>query len=224
MDAAAPLKTGSAFCVHHQPDKFTGSQCAGITKRSVRCRVFSGSLYAAAAPLRDGDTLCTVHRAQRHERVRCAGTTRGGRGGQCKVTSWTPFADAAPLRAGKRFCATHAHQDCAFVRCVLGSRASASHALSRAGTSTPVRSLCATAHRAQRHAAQAEQDEQPAPTSAAAGSYVPDSTVCASCGEVDELSKDPSDGTWYCQRCWDEWERDDPLASVWSTVLFGVPL
>ena len=60
------------------------------------------------------------------------------------------------------------------------------------------------------------------------GSYVPEGCVCATCGDADpnDLSKDPSyeEGPWYCGRCWDAWERDDPLASVWSTLMFGVPL
>ena len=33
MEAAAPLKAGSAFCAHHAPDKFTGTQCAGIMRQ-----------------------------------------------------------------------------------------------------------------------------------------------------------------------------------------------
>ena len=40
-----------------------------------------------------------------------------------------------------------------------------------------------------KHTAQADQDEQPAP----AASYVPDGTVCATCGGSDDLCKDPSD-------------------------------
>lgn len=74
-----------------------------------------------------------------------------------------------------------------------------------------------------RHATQAQQAEQAEPTSATTGSYVPDGTACAACGGADDLSKDPSDedGAWYCQPCWDAWERDDPLAAVWSMVMFG---
>ena len=63
----------------------------------------------------------------------------------------------------------------------------------------------------------AKHTEQPA------RGHVLDGTVCASCDSAHGLlSKDPSDadGAWYCQRCWDEWERDDPLAAVWP-VLFG---
>ena len=38
------------------------------------------------------------------------------------------------------------------------------------------------------------------------------------------LSEDPNDrGTWYCERCWHEWDEcdDDPLAQVWSTLFCG---
>ena len=53
---------------------------------------------------------------------------------------------------------------------------------------------------------------------------VPDGAVCATCGATRGLSKDPSDddGTsWYCQPCWDEWDRDDPLGAVWVTMFGG---
>ena len=54
---------------------------------------------------------------------------------------------------------------------------------------------------------------------------VPAGAVCAACGATRGLSKDPSDGdgaSWYCHwPCWDEWERDDPLAAVWHTLFAG---
>ena len=84
---AAPLRAGSAFCAHHQPDKFTGTQCAGVTKAGTRCRVFSASCYAAARQLKDGAAYmyCRLHAPQAFELVRCAGVTRGGR--LCRITS-----------------------------------------------------------------------------------------------------------------------------------------
>jgi hypothetical protein len=62
-----------------------------------------------------------------------------------------------------------------------------------------------------KHAAQAEQPALHA--SATTDDYVPDGTVCATCRGTNDLSKDPSDvdGAWYCQRCWDEWERRTTL-------------
>ena len=226
VTAAAPLKSGSALCAHHARDKFTGTQCAGITKRGVRCRVFSGSLYDAAAPLRDGNELCTVHLAQRHERVRCQGKTRGGRGDRCRITSWTPYPDAAPLRHGKRFCEAHAHQECDLVRCAGVTRKGELCTITSWNDHAGAQPLRHGERYCARHAAQAEQAEQQMTAAARAttsGSYVPEGTVCAACRGADDLSKDPSDedGAWYCQSCWDAWERDDPLAAVWSMVMFG---
>jgi len=143
---AAPLRCGSAFCAHHQPDKFTGTQCEGFTRAGARCRVFSNSLYQAAAPLRRGGVkltlefepgstrlkatlvpgvirrFCSLHAPQAFELVRCAGVTRGGRGGACNITSMAPFPDAAPLRAGERFCVAHAYQARLFIRCAGETR------------------------------------------------------------------------------------------------------
>ena len=52
--------------MHHDPDKFTGTRCAGIRKKSHkgRCNVWSGSLYADAAPLREGSLYCAHHQRQ----------------------------------------------------------------------------------------------------------------------------------------------------------------
>jgi len=144
---AAPLHRGSAFCAHHQPDKFTGAQCEGLTKAGARCRVFSNSCYQAAAPLLRGGVkltlefepgstrlraklvpgairrFCSLHAPQAFELVHCAGVTRGGQA--CKITSMAPFPDAAPLRAGERFCATHAYQARPFIRCAGMTRGGA---------------------------------------------------------------------------------------------------
>ena len=100
---AASLRRGSSFCQHHQPDKFTGVQCAGLTKHGVRCRVFSGSTYANAAPLRNGKQFCRSH-ATRY--VRCAGMTAIG--AWCSVSSRSLHAGADPLREGGIFCTKHA--------------------------------------------------------------------------------------------------------------------
>lgn len=43
-------------------------------------------------------------------------------------------------------------------------------------------------------------------------------TACASCGDADDLRKDAHDGAWYCKRCWDEWEQDDPLEGVAAMI------
>ena len=58
--------------------------------------------------------------------------------------------------------------------------------------------------------------------------YPPQAVVtvptCATCNATRALSEDPSDGTWYCQRCWNEWRAsDDPLAPVWDTLMHGGP-
>jgi hypothetical protein len=133
--------------------------------------------------------------------------------------------DAAPLRHGKRFCQAHAYQACAFVRCAGVTRKRELCAITSWNDHAGAQPLRDGERYCARHTAQAEQPVTEA-RHATTGEYVPDGVVCASCGGSRELSKDPSDesGAWYCQRCWDEWERDDPLASVWSTVLFGVPL
>ena len=49
---------------------------------------------------------------------------------------------------------------------------------------------------------------------------VPGGMSCASCDGTRGLRKDSSvdPDTWYCQRCWSEWERTDPLAAVWATM------
>lgn len=216
MDAAEPLKTGGRFCAHHHPDKFTGTQCKGITKQHVRCRVFSGSLYHAAEPLRDGEELCGCHRVQAAARVYCAGLTRGGKGARCRISSWAPFPDAAPLRHGKRFCTMHAYQSRAFVRCagvtLRGERCGVTSWHDNAGA-LPLRD---GGEYCERHAEQGACAAQPDPA-------VPDGTTCASCGGTRGLGKDPSDpDTWYCQRCWDEWQRTDPLAAVWTTMFGSV--
>ena len=100
---AASLRCGSSFCQHHQLDKFTGVQCAGVTKHGSRCRVFSGSTYANAAPLRDGKQFCRSHATTY---VRCAGTTKGG--AWCCVSSRSVHAGADPLREGGICGARHA--------------------------------------------------------------------------------------------------------------------
>ena len=52
--------------------------------------------------------------------------------------------------------------------------------------------------------------------------------VCDTCGDTRDLGQgrtwyqDGEGGAWHCQRCWDAWERDDPLASAWSTVTSAV--
>ena len=100
---AASLRRGNSFCQHHQPDKFTGVQCAGVTKHGVRCRVFSGSTYMNAAPLRNGKQFCRSHAIAY---VRCAGTTIHGV--WCSVSSRSLHDGADPLREGGIFCAKHA--------------------------------------------------------------------------------------------------------------------
>ena len=112
---------------------------------------------------------------------------------------------------------------CPFVRCAGVTRKREPCAITSWHDHAGAQPLRDGAQCCARHADQAE---QPAPLANTTGSYVPDGTLCTTCGGADDLSKDPSDvdGAWYCQHCWDAWERDDPLASVWSTVLFGVPL
>jgi len=220
IDAAIPLRLGGRFCAHHHPNKFMGTQCEGITKRGKgpRCRVFSGSLYRAADPLREQERFCSLHCLQKHAEVQCAGITLGGRGGQCKITSWAPYDDAAPLRDGCNFCCEHANQrnlgEC--VRCAgftcAGVRCRTTNWLDHAGAQPLREGELYCAQHAKQHV------EQPAPASTTAGGHVPDGTVCTSCGATHRVRKDPSDGTWFCQRCWNEWERDDPLAAVWSAM------
>jgi len=210
MDSATPLRSGGRFCAHHHPDKFTGAQCKGVTKRGGRCRVFSGSLYKAAAPLRNGEELCALHSLQAAERVFCAGATGRGHGTRCRISSWAPFPDAAPLRHGRRFCATHAYQSRDFVRC---------------DGLTRTRAMCRVTSWHDHAGAQPLRDGKLycAKHADQAGS-VPAGAVCAACRATRGLSKDPSDtdGTsWYCQPCWDQWERDDPLAAVWHTLFAG---
>ena len=100
---AASLRRGNSFCQHHQPNKFTGVQCAGVTKHGVRCRVFSGSTYTNSAPLRNGKLFCRSHATAY---VRCAGTTIHGV--WCSVPSRSLHDGADPLREGGIFCAKHA--------------------------------------------------------------------------------------------------------------------
>ena len=107
LRTAKPLRAGSAFCAHHQPDKFTGMQCEGVTKRG-RCRVFSASLCAEAAPLRDGKRCCSWHAVHATPLVRCAGRVKDGHA--CRVTNRTQNPGAEPLRIGERYCAAHASQ------------------------------------------------------------------------------------------------------------------
>ena len=210
MDSATPHRSGGRFCAHHHPYKFTGAQCKGVTKRGGRCRVFSGSLYKAAAPLRNGEELCALHSLQAAERVFCAGATGRGHGTRCRISSWAPFPDAAPLRHGRRFCATHAYQSRDFVRC---------------DGLTRTRAMCRVTSWHDHAGAQPLRDGKLycAKHADQAGS-VPAGAVCAACRATRGLSKDPSDtdGTsWHCQPCWDQWERDDPLAAVWHTLFAG---
>ena len=102
---AAPLRTGAAYCRHHDPAKFTGVQCRGFAKKTrCRCRIFSGSLYPQAKPLQPplNSPWCYFHR------VRCRGVTLAGK--RCRVTSSSLNAHAEPLRAGEQYCAHHATQ------------------------------------------------------------------------------------------------------------------
>ena len=105
FDDAAPLRTGAAYCRHHDPAKFTGVQCRGVAKKTgCRCRVFSGSLYSQARPLQPpvNSPWCHFHRA------RCRGVTLAGK--RCCVTSSSLNTHARPLREGGLFCVHHAAQ------------------------------------------------------------------------------------------------------------------
>jgi len=102
---AAPLRSGAAYCRHHDPAKFTGVQCRGVAKKTnCRCRVFSGSLYSQARPLQPpvNSPWCHFHR------VRCRGVTLAGK--RCCVTSSSLNTHARPLREGWLFCVHHAAQ------------------------------------------------------------------------------------------------------------------
>ena len=98
--AAAPLREGKRYCVHHDPNKYTGVRCAGVRKKGRgQCNVWSGSSYGDAAPLRIGSKFC------RHHQVRCAGLTQAG--ARCGVTSSSEHAHAEPLRQGELYCQHH---------------------------------------------------------------------------------------------------------------------
>ena len=102
---AAPLRTGAAYCRHHDPAKFTGVQCGGFAKKTrCRCRIFSGSQYPQARPLKPpvNSPWCHFHR------LRCRGVTLAGK--RCCVTSSSLNTHAGPLRAGEQYCAHHATQ------------------------------------------------------------------------------------------------------------------
>ena len=102
---AAPLRTGAAYCRHHDPAKFTGVQCGGFAKKTrCRCRIFSGSQYPQARPLKPpvNSPWCHFHR------LRCRGVTLAGK--RCCVTSSSLNTHAEPLRAGEQYCAHHATQ------------------------------------------------------------------------------------------------------------------
>jgi hypothetical protein len=226
INDAAPLRAGSDFCAHHQPDKFTGTQCEGTTKQRAgcderRCRVFSGSLYSAAVPLRNGKRFCAKHQQQACPLVRCIGKLQLGHGRQCRVTSRHSFEDVgAPLREGSRFCTMHRLQQHEFVQCAALTAAgrcliTSWHAHDGAQPLRDGERFCAT------HEASLVAHELDVVYTHPL--LLPDGTVCASCQSGQRLREDASDGgVWYCQSCWDAWEHDDPLRDVWGTLLAGV--
>jgi len=118
---AEPLRNGSRFCAHHQPEGSfvppAGSrQCAAMTRKRVhdnttgragqRCRFTSANPHSLAAPLRCGSAFCVRHQPVPADAVRCAGKTRCGR--PCAVASSMPYEHARPLRdSGSPFCHHH---------------------------------------------------------------------------------------------------------------------
>jgi hypothetical protein len=244
FDDAKPLRDirsgaasgdGGCFCAHHAPGNFTGTQCAGLTKANVRCRVFSGLPYAAAKPLRDGQAYCQVHAIQRHEHVRCAGVAvRRGlpTGNQCRMTSHTPFSEAAPLRDGQRFCSAHTAQDVPFVQCAGVTRTGEQCLITSWQTHTGAQPLrngiecCALHTRPDEvplswggvplgEAAHEPREEAGACAWAAWAAQTVCAEACASCGVHGYgMCYAGDDGGAYCVRCWEAWDGVEPDSYV----------
>jgi len=218
---AAPLRGGSHFCTHHQPDKFTGTQCAGLTKKGMRCRVFSQSAYHAAAPLRDGAELCSLHTLQALDLIRCAGVTSRRRA--CMITNRSPYPDANPLLTGGRFCQLHACQCFPFVRCEgqkrSGVRCWVTSWQSHIGANPLQSGEVYCSKHARPHAESRAGASRCEACDVDDGHRLCDSDVCAACGDTRDLTHEPEDDAdsdvYYCDACRDVWLGMHCPKSMW---------